>query len=376
MKLFLRIAIIVLAVLVAGVGAVTGWYFYMQTAPVKAGEAAVASQDSADAGAETLTDGAETVGAGEASESAENADEPYILKVPVGTGIHAVAAELEEHGLIRSADIFYLKARLEKFEMKAGRYTVRPTMSMSEIFTLLASGKQDHISVSIPEGLTTSQIAQLLVDSDVILSKEEFIKETKNPEILEKYKIAASNLEGYLFPDTYFFNPSMNPDDVIERLVDNFFARIDSLEIPSDDMKKLHDTVILASIVEREYCREEEAPLIASVFKNRLRRNIGLYSCATVEYILTEIEGRPHPERILIEDTKIDNPYNTYLYAGLTPGPISNPGLISLRASTDTPKTNYYFFQIVDPAAGKHVFTTSFEEHIESHNLYTKKNGK
>ena len=124
MKLFLRIAIIVLAVLVAGVGAVTGYYFYMQTAPVKTGEAAVASQDSADAGAETLTDGAEAVGAGEASSEAELADvseevsqEPYILKIPVGTGVPAVAAELEEHGLIRSADIFYLKARLEKFEM-------------------------------------------------------------------------------------------------------------------------------------------------------------------------------------------------------------------------------------------------------------------
>ncbi len=366
MKLFLRIAIIVLAVLVAGVGAVTGWYFYMQTAPVKAGEAAVASQDGADAGAETLTDGAEAAGAGEASESAENTDEPYILKVPVGTGIHAVAAELEEHGLIRSADIFYLKARLEKFEMKAGRYTVRPTMSMSEIFALLASGKQDHISVSIPEGLTTSQIAQLLVDSDVILSKEEFIKETKNPEILEKYKIAASSLEGYLFPDTYFFNPSMNPDDVIERLVDNFFARIDSLEIPSDDMKKLHDTVILASIVEREYCREEEAPLIASVFKNRLDHHIGLESCATIVYILTEIEGRPHPERITYEDLKIDSIYNTYKWAGLPAGPISNPGAIALKAAANPPKTNYYYFRVVDEATGTHHFSSSLEEHAKT----------
>lgn len=373
MKLFLRIAIIVLAVLVAGVGAVTGYYFYMQTAPVKAGEAAVTVQDGAATDAETLADGAETVGAGEASSEAELADvsedvsqEPYILKVPVGTGIHAVAAELEEHGLIRSADIFYLKARLEKFEMKAGRYTVRPTMSMSEIFALLASGKQDHISVSIPEGLTTSQIAQLLVDSDVILSKEEFIKETKNPEILEKYKIAASSLEGYLFPDTYFFNPSMNPDDVIERLVDNFFARIDSLEIPSDDMKKLHDTVILASIVEREYCREEEAPLIASVFKNRLDHNIGLESCATIVYILTEIEGRPHPERITYEDLKIDSIYNTYKWAGLPAGPISNPGAIALKAAANPPKTNYYYFRVVDEATGTHHFSSSLEEHAKT----------
>ncbi|MBO7420845.1 MAG: endolytic transglycosylase MltG [Spirochaetaceae bacterium] len=358
MKLFLKIAIIVLAVLVAGVGAVTGWYFYMQTAPVKADETAVTVQDGAAAGTETLAD--------EAPSSEENTDEPYILKIPVGTGIHAVAAELEENGLIRSADIFYLKARLEKFEMKAGRYTVRPTMSLSEIFALLASGKQDHISVSIPEGLTTSQIAQLLVDSDVILSKEEFIKETKNQEILEKYKIAASSLEGYLFPDTYFFNPSMEPRDVIERLVDNFFARIDSLEISTEDMKKLHDTVILASIVEREYCREEEAPLIASVFKNRLDHHIGLESCATIVYILTEIQGRPHPERITYEDLKVDSIYNTYKWAGLPAGPISNPGAIALKAAANPPKTNYYYFRVVDESTGTHHFSSSLEEHAKT----------
>ena len=160
-------------------------------------------------------------------------------------------------------------------------------------------------------------------------------------------------------------------------MLDTFFEK--AKEIPGfldKTPEEMYETVILASIVEREYRVEEEAPLIASVFKNRLRRNIGLYSCATVEYILTEIEGRPHPERILIEDTKIDNPYNTYKWAGLPPGPISNPGLVALKASADTPKTNYYFFQIVDPAAGKHVFTTSFEEHIESHSLYTKKSGR
>ncbi len=140
--------------------------------------------------------------------------------------------------------------------------------------------------------------------------------------------------------------------------------------------QELYQTVTLASIVEREYRVEEEAPLIASVFSNRLRHNIGLYSCATIVYILTEIEGRPHPDRILLEDTKIDSPYNTYKWAGLPPGPISNPGLVALRASSETPKTDYYFFQIVDAAAGRHVFTTNFEEHIQSHSLYTKKSGR
>ena len=92
--------------------------------------------------------------------------------------------------------------------------------------------------------------------------------------------------------------------------------------------------------MKKEYKVPSEAPLIASVFKNRLRRNIGLYSCATLVYIITEINGEPHPDRILIEDTKIDNPYNTYKWAGLTPGAISNPGLIALKAAANPPKTN------------------------------------
>lgn len=344
MKLFLKISIIILSVAVLGVLGVTAFYFYMQTAPLSLAE-------NTDADEKLLA----------ASEA-----EPYILKVPAGRGILNIASELEENGLIRSADIFYIKARLEKFEMKAGRYTIKPSMSMSEIFALLESGKQDYISVSIPEGLTRSQIAQLLFDSDVILSKEDFIKKTSDPEIIGKYKIAADNLEGYLFPDTYFFNPSMDSGDVIERLVDNFFTRINSLEISTEDMKKLHETVILASIVEREYCREEEAPLIASVFQNRLNHHIGLESCATIVYILTEIQGRPHPERITYEDLKIDSVYNTYKWAGLPAGPISNPGAIALKAAANPPKTNYYYFRVVDESTGSHHFSSSLEEHAKT----------
>ena len=102
-------------------------------------------------------------------------------------------------------------------------------------------------------------------------------------------------------------------------------------------------------------------------FKNRLKHNIGLYSCATIVYIITEIQGKPHPERILTKDTKIDSPYNTYKWAGLTPGPISNPGLTALDAATNTPKTPYFFFQVENEKTGKHVFTETFEEHKINH---------
>ena len=186
--------------------------------------------------------------------------------------------------------------------------------------------------------------------------------------------INAESCEGFLFPDTYFLTSGMTAQEIVALMLDTFFEKIKTVPGLSEKSdQELYETVILASIVEREYRVEEEAPLIASVFSNRLKHNIGLYSCATIVYILTEIDGRPHPDRILLEDTKIDSPYNTYKWAGLPPGPISNPGLVALNAAANPPKTNYYFFQVSDSQAGKHVFTTTFDEHKASHNLNAKK---
>ena len=311
------------------------------------------------------------------------------VEIPSGMSVSGAAYLLEEKGLIRSAKAFYYVARYpalkkylfkdegtESFVLKSGIYYVDSSMNIVEIQTLLSSGQQEYIKVSLPEGLTISKIAAEL-EENRICPAEEFISVCKSADFAAENGIEGESVEGFLFPDTYFLTAGMSAESVAKIMIENFFAKIQEIPtLAAMNSADLYQTVVLASIVEREYRVEDEAPLIASVFKNRLRRSIGLYSCATVEYILTEIEGRPHPERILIEDTKIDNPYNTYKWAGLPPGPISNPGLVALKASSDTPKTNYYFFQIVDPAAGRHVFTTSFEEHIESHSLYTKSNKK
>lgn len=311
------------------------------------------------------------------------------IEIPSGMSVSGAASLLAENSLIKNEKLFYYTARYpqlkgllygkenaQAFVLRSGIYYISPSMNIAEIQSVLSSGQQEYIRVSIPEGLTISKIAAEL-EENRICKAEDFISLCKSPDFAAENGIAGDSCEGFLFPDTYFLTAGMAARDVAQLMIDNFFKKIK--EIPSlaeANSADLFQTVTLASIVEREYRVEDEAPLIASVFKNRLRRNIGLYSCATVEYILTEIEGRPHPDRILIEDTKIDNPYNTYKWAGLPPGPISNPGMVALRASSDTPKTNYYFFQIVDPAEGRHVFTTSFEEHIESHSLYTKKSGK
>lgn len=311
---------------------------------------------------------------------------PVRIEVPYGMSLYQISSVLKENNLIRNEKLFYYCARFPQFRkilfpnnfdfdfsLKSGVYYVKNNMEIPEILKLLSSGQQEFIKISIPEGFTVSKIAELLEENRVC-SKNDFINISKDKNLLSKYQIPADSCEGYLFPDTYFFTLGMKTETVICSMLDNFFEKIKTIpNLSEKNPEDLFYTVRLASIVEREYRLEEEAPLIASVFQNRLRYNIGLYSCATVVYILTEIEGRPHPDRILIEDTKIDSPYNTYKNAGLPPGAISNPGIVALNAATNPPKTNYYFFQVADAQTGRHVFTKSFEEHIENHSLVSKK---
>lgn len=307
------------------------------------------------------------------------------FEVPYGTPVLKIISSLKENGLIKNEKLFYAaikypqilkfffpSAQISNIDFKSGTYYLSPAMDYSELLEILSSGQQEYIHVSIPEGLTISKVAALLQEKG-ICSKDDFTKACHEPSILAEYDIPSDSCEGFLFPDTYFLNSKMDAKSVVKIMLDNFASKIH--EIPSAEnmtRQELFNIVTLASIVEREYRVKEEAPLIASVFKNRLKQNIGLYSCATIEYIITEIQGREHPKVILIEDTKINNPYNTYKWAGLPPGPISNPGLTALDACFNTPKTNYYFFQIVDPAAGRHVFTSTFDQHVSNHNLYTK----
>ncbi|MDO4506872.1 MAG: endolytic transglycosylase MltG [Spirochaetales bacterium] len=296
------------------------------------------------------------------------------ISVPAGTSVRLVAETLEKEKFIRSSKVLYLAVRFnlfnrsENFTLKSGTYTFRSSMSLREVYELLQSGEQEYITVSIPEGLTKSKIARILEEKDVCTAAA-FLASCRNEKLLEEYGIPALNFEGYLFPDTYFFIHGMKGDDIVRTMVDNFYSKISDIPSFVDfDPKKLHDTVILSSVVEREYRIRDEAPVIASVFTNRLKHNIGLYSCATIEYIITEIQGLPHPGRITYKDLKIDSPYNTYMWAGLPEGPISNPGTIALEAAANPAKTNYYFFVLTDPSSGRHTFSNSFDEHKAAEN--------
>ena len=315
--------------------------------------------------------------------SKENAVSVHI-DVPSGTSVREIANELEKQGLIKNARFFYYVARYKTFShkflgidsdfsLKSGSYNLNNAMTIPEIMAALQTGHQDVITVVIPEGLTLSKIASIVESREICKSKD-FIDCVKNKSIIEDYGFDSPSLDGFLFPDTYFFVRNMESEKVVRMMVDNFFSHIANIdELKSLERKELYDKVILASIVEREYRVADEAPLIASVFINRLEKSMRLQSCATVEYIITEIEGLPHPDVIYYKDLYRESPYNTYREKGIPPTPISNPGLVALKAVANPANTNYYYFRLTDENAGSHTFSETFDEHAQIKAAHTKK---
>ena len=305
------------------------------------------------------------------------------VEVPSGVSVAKISEILAGAGAVRSDKAFYIAARFPYLAfrknvpvIKSGYYTVSSGMSAIQIMELLESGKQDSVKVSIPEGLTIRKIASLLEKNGVCQALD-FIEAAHDSVLIEEYGIPSESFEGFLFPDTYFLAPDMNGKKVVSVMAEAFFDKIS--EIPYFSGKspaQFYDTLVLASIVEREYRVADEAPLIASVFRNRIEAGAGLYSCATIEYIITEIQGKPHPDVITYDDLKIDSPYNTYKWAALPPSPISNPGLVALKAAAKPADTDYFYFTLTDSSAGKHTFSKSFNAHVKAGTQFkTKKSG-
>ena len=307
--------------------------------------------------------------------------EQYRFTVKNGATVSSVARELEENRHIRSARFLTLVAQLRDLEssIQTGVYQLTGTETATGILDILVSGNQMLMKVTIPEGYTLSKIAQKMADNE-ICSVDEFLEAGKSEDLLEDFNIPATSFEGYLFPDTYHFPPYFGAENAVRAMADNFFRQLEKIvtdgesESETDGMtrEELHKKVILASIVEREYRVAHEAPLIASVFNNRLDINMGLGSCATIEYIITEIEGREHPGFLTYDDLKIDSPYNTYLWAGLPPGPICSPGGVALRAAVYPADTDYWYFVLKDSGSGEHYFSSSVIEHNQAKRLYLK----
>lgn len=300
-------------------------------------------------------------------------DGAYYFEIKRGETAQSVGKRLENAGLIRSRYFWNVLGRFEKEFIKSGTYKLDMPLSQIAIYRLFVSGRQTLHRVTIPEGTTISKIGHIYEYED-ICSQQDFIQAARNRDILDEYSITGNTAEGYLFPDTYFFPSQYDAEEVVRTMLDNFFKRIKAIDPSIDELtsKQLNEKVIIASIVEREYRIPEEAGIMAGVFYNRLSINMGLQSCATVEYIITEIMGQPHPGFITGENLEIDNRYNTYKWSGLPPGPISSPGELSLRAALFPELTEYFYFRLSDADTGRHIFTRTNEEHIQAGRYRTK----
>ena len=300
-------------------------------------------------------------------------------KVPAGKTVLEVSHDLEDMKLVRRWQAFYYGVRFGKYlgitteGIKTGFYTLTSDMSVKELADALSTGAPEYVTVTIPEGLTIKKVAPLM-ESAGICSAEDFIEACHDKSLIDEYGIPSDSLEGFLYPDTYNFVSDSSGKEAARRLVDTFFAK--AREIPSlneQTPKEIFKVVVLASIVEREYKAPEEAAKMAGVFTNRLKIGMKLESCATVEYVITEIQGKPHPEKLLYVDLEIDSPYNTYMYYGLPPAPISNPGFTALKAAAEPEDNDYYYFVLFDEAAGTHKFTKTLSQHNAAKSLHLKK---
>jgi len=270
---------------------------------------------------------------------------------------------LERNGLVRTAYGFMFCTKLQgtSRRMIPGEYRLSPTMSLWHIARVIASGERVARRVTIPEGHTIEQIAELFAAKGLV-DQEEFVSVAKArggdfSSVLPL--IASDNLEGYLFPDTYEASKGDDEEKMISMMLENFFRRFRAAKLPDPPGPEYsdYDCLKIASMVEREAKLPAERPVIAGVIYNRLASGKKLQVDATVQYALGK-----HKAKLLYEDTLVDSPYNTYLHAGLPPTPVSNPGIASIRAAYQPADTDYlYYFARRD---GSHHFSRTYQEHL------------
>lgn len=296
----------------------------------------------------------------------KNNDKNIIVEIPMGSTINDVSKILKENNLIKNEFVFKMNVRIKNShsDMKSGKYQLNQTYSNSDIIDTLVSGKiyQDGIKITIPEGSTSNEIIDLLVKKE-LGAEEEYKNLVKNPsafydefEFLKQDDI--KTLEGFLYPSTYYFKEESKPEDVLRemiRLFDTNYTDEFEKQRKTKDMT-LQEIVSLASIVEKEAVFDEDRPIIASVFYNRLEEDMLLQSDATIQYIFDT-----RKKSITYKDLKIDSPYNTYVKKGLPPTPISNPSQKSIEAVLYPEDTNYLYF--VATIEGGNVYSETYEEH-------------
>ncbi len=282
-----------------------------------------------------------------------------------GTPSSRIAKQLKDAGIVRSRYVFLALREWKGGTLKAGEYRFDHSAPMSEVFDRIHRGDVYTIALTIPEGSNVFDIAAK-VEADGLGSKSAFLTAAKQDAALVRDLDAnATSLEGYLFPDTYRFARHTDPQEMMAVMVKRFRKATQGMGLTSD----YHRTVTLASLVEKETPLDSERPLVASVFDNRLDKNMPLMTDPSVIYAAL-LEGR-YRGTIYQSDLQANSPYNTYVHPGLPPGPICNPGLKSLQAAMHPAQTDYLYFVAAgaDPS-GQSRFSATLEEHARDVEAY------
>ena len=262
------------------------------------------------------------------------------IEIPSGYGVKAIATLLTDEGVIRHPGSFTLYMMLHGLsnDLHAGTFILPKDTNFGELAELLQDAQAVDISITIPEGYTVQQIGEVLA-STLDISVDQWMD-------------IAQNDEGYLFPDTYRFAPTVTVQDIRDRMRDNFDVRMQRAGV-----SPTRDQIIIASILEREVRRSDEMSQVSDIIRKRLDIGMALQMDSTVNYVTQASRASA-----TYEDIDIDSPYNTYKYPGLPPGPISNPGLNAIQAAIN-PSSNPYYYFLTD-AEGRVYYAETFDGHI------------
>jgi len=295
----------------------------------------------------------------------ESVSREVVVSVPAGTSPVRIGRLLKKAGVIRSPQAFLILVGLKNAHgrLLAGEHRLDPSFSASQILEALVKGRFLLRRLTVPEGLTLEQVAARVAQAG--LADEEAMRRLFNDAaFIRELGLAADNLEGYLFPETYYFAAGTSPREIARAMVRRFLAVWKGLEDKAGRQGMDQNTVVtLASMVERETGQPSERPLIAAVFLHRLKLGMRLESDPTVIYGLPAYDGN-----LTRKDLETYSPYNTYRIAGLPPGPIASPGLESLKAVLYPAKVNYLFF--VSKNDGSHQFSRTKAEHLRAVKRY------
>ena len=284
------------------------------------------------------------------------------VEIPSGAGARAIGRLLASHGIVRDEWTFRLAVRLTgtSRDLKAGEYRFASPISPKDVARTLARGAIFLRPVTFPEGLTIREMARLF-EARGLGSADAFAEAASDPGPIAAIDPEATDLEGYLFPETYNLPRRASPDALVAQMTDRFLGVFDEEKrrLAEERGLTVRQVVTLASLVEKETAVPEERPIVAAVYLNRLRIGMGLQADPTVIYALTR--AGEYTGNLTRRNLQFDSPYNTYRYPGLPPGPIAAPGRASIEAVLEPAQVDYLYF--VSRNDGSHVFARTLAEH-------------